>query len=116
MNTFQCILATSELESFVIFLYADLQWTTGLVSGGSRGFGGTEALAGYNAGDRINSYTLPGSQTSDVLKLTKTSNVDIPGTWVFKVGRGTQIQKRSGCKKVRGSIVNMYVGICDKKL
>ena len=88
MNTFQCILASSELESFVIFLYADLQWTTGIISGGSRGVGGNAALAGYNAGDRINSYTLPGSQTSKVVKLTRTSNVGIPGTWVFKIGKG----------------------------
>ena len=88
MNTFQCILATSESESFVIFLYADLQWTTGSASSGSRGFGGNAALAGYNAGDRINSHTLEGSQTSRILKLTRTSNVGIPGTWIFKVGQG----------------------------
>ena len=89
MNTFQCILATSEVESFVIFLYGDLQWTTGSASGGYRGAGGNAALAGYNAGDYINSYTLPGSQTSEVVKLTRTSNVGIPGTWIFKVGKGT---------------------------
>ena len=88
MNTFQCILATSEEESFVIFLYADLQWTTGDSSLGSRGLGGIKALAGYNAGDWINSFTIDGSQSSTILKLTKTSNVDIPGTWIFKVGQG----------------------------
>ena len=88
MNTFQCILATSELESFVIFLYADLQWTTGDKSFGNDGLGGTEALAGYNAGDLINSYTIAGSQTSRIINLTTTSNVGIPGRWVFKVGQG----------------------------
>ena len=88
MNTFQCVLATSELESFVIFLYADLQWTTGDNSGGFRGLGGTEALAGYNAGDRINSYTIAGSRTPRIINLTTTSNVGIPGTWIFKVGQG----------------------------
>ena len=88
MNTFQCILATSELESFVIFLYADLQWTTGDRSGGYHGFGGTEALAGFNAGDQINSYTLPGSLTSNITNITRISNIGIPGTWIFKVGQG----------------------------
>ena len=88
MNTFQCVLATSELESFVIFLYADLQWTTGDNSGGYDGLGGTEALAGYNAGDGINSYTIPGSLTSNITNIARTSNVGIPGTWIFKAGQG----------------------------
>ena len=88
MNTFQCILATSELESFVVFLYANLQWTTGDNSFGDDGLGGTEALAGYNAGDQINSYTIAGSRTSRIINLTRTSNVGIPGTWMFKVGQG----------------------------
>ena len=94
MNTFQCILATSDSESFVIFLYSDLQWTTGSASLGYRGLGRNEALAGYNAGDGINSYTIPGSQTSEILKLSRTSNVGIPGTWIFKVGKGTYVSYR----------------------
>ena len=88
MNTFQCILATSEEKSFVMFLYDELHWTTGLASGGRGGLGGFEALAGYNAGDGINSYTIDGSQSSSILKLTRTSNVGMPGTWIFKVGQG----------------------------
>ena len=89
MNTFQCVLATNELESFVMFLYADLQWTTGdYSSGGFDGLGGTEALAGFNAGNQINSYTLPGSRTPNIVDITKSSNVGIPGTWIFKVGQG----------------------------
>ena len=71
-----------------MFLYADLQWTTGDNSFGSDGLGGTEALAGYNAGDQINSYTIPGSLTSNITNIARTSNVGIPGTWIFKVGQG----------------------------
>ena len=71
-----------------MFLYADLQWTTGDRSRGSKGLGGIEALAGYNAGDGINSFTINGSRSSSVLNLIKTSNVGIPGTWIFKVGQG----------------------------
>ena len=91
MNTFQCVLATSELESFVMFLYADLQWTTGSNSGGTNGLGGIEALAGYNAGDQINSYSIPGSLTSSITNIARTSNVGIPGTWIFKAGQGTKL-------------------------
>ena len=88
MNTFQCVLATSEVESFVMFLYADLQWTTGDNSFGTDGLGGIKALAGFNAGDHINSYTIPGSRTSNITYITRASNVGIPGTWIFKVGQG----------------------------
>ena len=86
-NTFQCILATSLTESFVIFLYADgeIQWTTG----GSNGLGGIEALAGINAGDGVNHITIPGSLTPSIINITQTSNVGIPGVWMFQVGEGT---------------------------
>ena len=109
MNTFQCILATSEIESFVIFLYADLQWTTGDSSLGSRGLGGLiKALAGYNAGDRINSYTLPGSRTSRIVDIVKTSNVGIPGTWIFKVGEGSFYIRIMMCARMRV----LYTYVC----
>ena len=71
-------------------MYADgkIQWTTGDNSGGYNGLFGIEALAGYNAGDWINSYTILGSRTSNITNITRTSNVGIPGTWIFKVGQG----------------------------
>ena len=75
-----------------MFLYADLQWTTGDKSFGRGGLGGIEALAGYNAGDQINFYTLAGSQTSKITNIARTSNVGIPGRWIFKLGEGTYIK------------------------
>ena len=82
------MLAASESESFVIFLYNQLQWTTGDDSSGTDGLGGTEALAGINAGDGINSVTILGSLTSNIIKLVFTSNVDNPGVWILKLGQG----------------------------
>jgi len=78
------------VESFVIFLYADgrIQWTTGGNSGGFRGLGGTEALAGINAGDGLRFETLPGSLTTGIINIDKTSNVGTPGVWIFKVDTG----------------------------
>jgi len=77
----------------VIFLYADgqIQWTTGDSSGGTNGLGGTEAVAGMNAGDGINSITISGSLTPSIINITQTSNVDIPGVWIFKVNEGNII-------------------------
>ena len=82
------MLATSELESFAIFLYADLQWTTGDSSLGDDGLGGIEALAGINAGDGFNSATIPGSRTPNITNLVLTSNVGERGIWIFKIGQG----------------------------
>ena len=86
----QCVLASTLTESFVMFLYADgrIQWTTGDNSNGTNGLGGTEALAGINAGDGVNSITIPGSLTPDIINITQTTNVGIRGTWMFKVGEG----------------------------
>ena len=69
-------------------MYADgkIQWTTGDNSGGRSGLYGTEALAGYTAGNRINYYTISGSRTSSIINIARTTNVGIPGTWMFKVG------------------------------
>ena len=69
-------MASSQNESFVIFVYVDIRWTT-------------RALAGINAGDGINYITIPGSLTPSILDIEETSNVGIPGRWIFKVGEGT---------------------------
>ena len=99
-NTFQCVLATDGTNSFVIFLYDDIQWTTAeprpLSSSGSgnrlSGSGHSELLSdtfpaqvGFNAGDGVSFATIPGSRTEAVLNLTSTSNVDVPGLWIYRV-------------------------------
>ena len=86
-NTFQCVLGTDERRAYVIFLYADgeIQWTTGDASDGEGGFGGTPAQAGFNAGDGIRFFTVPGSRTSAIINITSTSNVNKPGVWIFRI-------------------------------
>ena len=76
-NTFQCVFATSATESFVLFLYAD-----------GRIQRGNSALAGFNAGDGINYETVPGSRTLSIATISRTTNVGIPGIWMFKVDEG----------------------------
>ena len=74
-------------------MYAEggIQWTTGDISGGIDGLGGTEALAGINAGNGINHVTVPGSRTPSIINITRTSNVGIPGVWMFWIGNGTYV-------------------------
>ena len=81
VNTFQCILASSHNGSFAIFVYDNIQWPT---SGG-------EALAGINAGDGANHITIPGSLTPSISNIEGTSNIDVPGIWVFRVGEGNHM-------------------------
>ena len=73
----------------MIFLYADgeIQWTTGDASGGANGMGGTPAQVGFNAGDGVNYAAVPESRTSEIINITTTSNIGIPGVWAFQVNR-----------------------------
>lgn len=92
------MLATDGITSFVIYQYADgeIQWTTSIDSGGMDGFGGNAALVGYNAGDGIRYETVPESMTAEIINITTTSNVGIPGVWVFQVDGREMIDCTSG--------------------
>lgn len=72
--------------------YDRLLWTTGDASGGSGGFGGTPAQAGFDAGDGTNFLALPGSFTGSVVNLQNTTNtpanVDIDGLWAIAIRNG----------------------------
>ena len=92
-NTFQAVLATDGLRSFVLYLYADgeIQWTSGDSSHGIHGIGGTSPQVGFNAGDGIRHTAIPTSYISAIINVTQTSNVDIPGMWVFRVDGETVV-------------------------
>ena len=69
-------------------MYADgrIQWTTGDNSGGRNGIYGIEALVGINAGNGIDHYVVSGSRSSSISNIARSTNVDILGTFIFKVG------------------------------
>lgn len=91
-NSFQLIVtpagAAGSGDFDVEFRYGLCQWTTGDASGGVGGLGGTPAQAGIDHGDAVNSVSLPGSRTADVLYLCTSSNVGIPGVWRMQVRAG----------------------------
>lgn len=97
VNNFQLVLRdrsadTNNAGDFDIeFRYDLLQWTTGDASGGSGGFGGTPAQAGFEAGDGVNFFAIPGSFTSSVLDLQNQTNVSGGGSglWQFAIRNGT---------------------------
>ncbi|XP_034295400.1 sushi, nidogen and EGF-like domain-containing protein 1 isoform X1 [Pantherophis guttatus] len=88
VNTFQIVLITDGLLSFTIFNYESITWTTGMhaSSGGNlAGLGGIAAQAGFNAGDGKRYFNIPGSRTDDIVDVEMTTNVGIPGRWVFRI-------------------------------
>ena len=78
-------MASGNTESFIMFIYVNggIQWITSDV------YGRIVTLAGISAGDGVNSEFLDGSLTPSIVNITQTSNVGIPGVWMFKVGEGT---------------------------
>lgn len=59
---------------YVVFIYSDIQW------------GRDQAVIGFNAGDHIRSFTLPGSPCIGADRnLESSSNVGRSGTYVFRV-------------------------------
>lgn len=94
LNSFQMSL-TNRDDVFpgdfdVEFRYHRCQWTTGDITGVD-GFGGSPAVAGFDAGNRLDFEVVPGSHTPAVLNLCTTSNVGEPGVWRFTVRSGSVI-------------------------
>ena len=100
-NSFQVAISrdASGENSFAMFNYAKLEWSTAYLTGGSRytglRSGDSEdgrykpALAGFAAGDG-KTYNLPGSGTSSWRELSNSSNCGTPGRWVFKISQDIQ--------------------------
>ena len=67
-NTFQAVIATDGLETFVLFIYADIEWGDG-------------ATVGFNAGDGNRSIVV----TTQPLDLETGSNVGVTGLYINRV-------------------------------
>ena len=76
------MLVTDGSLSFAIFLYGEIQWTAG---DSEKIHGGTPALVGVNAGDDNRQFNVSESLTSDIINITTTSNIGVPGVWIFQV-------------------------------
>ncbi len=72
MNTFQVVMSTDGQISFLTFLYADIQWIDGVIG------------AGIDIPGTRNDLFIPGS-FFDARILPTTSNVGVPGMWMYRV-------------------------------
>ena len=65
-------MATDGDTSFVFLIYVDIQW-------------GSSAQIGFNAGDGVRSFTVPGALTSQTLNFETMSNIGVPGVFIYRV-------------------------------
>ena len=99
-----------------MFLYLDdgINWVTGDVSGGTNGFGGTEAYVGFNSGGTSPTYfAVEGARTPAVVNIETTSNVNIAGLWIFQVNKANIITTDGEYISVVSSIIyyhHYYLG------
>ena len=94
------MLATNGFDTFATFLYADglIQWTSSDDSGGVNGLGGNAARVGYNSQDGSNYFTISESGTAAIINITQTSNINIPGIWMFRVSDQGEVLDRNYAK------------------
>ncbi len=78
-------MATDDQASYVTFLYNDIQWTD---------LG--HALAGINGGDGNRALTIRNSLSDAITNLVTTSNVRMPGVWMYKVDSSAIIDPGAG--------------------
>jgi hypothetical protein len=73
----------------VEFRYYQCEWETGDASGGTGGFGGTQAQVGFDAGNSVDFVSVPGSRMAGISTvMCDMSNVEDPGVWRFRIRRG----------------------------
>jgi hypothetical protein len=98
INSFQVVLITDEKHSFAMFNYGGLGWSK---EGNYMYSGLTDAVAGYNAGDNVNFYAIPGSMQPTILQVAQTTNVGLKGRWMFRVDSAA-IEAGSTCETEPG--------------
>ena len=71
-NTFQVVIATDGEETFVFFIYGDIEW-------------GNNANIGFDAGDGTRSFMVPVALTPQSINVEDGSNVDVTGLYIYRV-------------------------------
>ena len=71
-NIFQVVIATDGQQTFVFFIYGDIEW-------------GEDANIGFDAGDGTRSFMLPGALTNQSVNVEDGSNVDVRGLYIYRV-------------------------------
>ncbi|NIS29877.1 MAG: hypothetical protein GWO04_07890 [Actinobacteria bacterium] len=96
----------------VEFRYNRCEWETGDASDGSGGFGGTEAQAGFDAGNGTDFVEIMGSRDAGIAnRLCTQSNVGETGVWRFQIRSGTVL-----CPDAGDACDTGMMGVCGEGL
>jgi len=96
----------------VEFRYNVCGWETGDASGGSGGFGGTPAQAGFDAGNLVDFVSIMGSRMPGIsTELCTDSNVGMPGIWRFSVRGGGVVCPGTGDVCDTGGVGACGIGV-----
>ena len=80
------MIATDEVHSYVMFNYANINWTTSTAFGGFSGHGGSQnAKIGFNGGSGTGFYHLPYSGESNSYNLARFGSTNTAGRWLARV-------------------------------
>ena len=74
-NSLQVVMATDGQASFVFFIYRNITWGI--------------ANIGFNAGDGVRFFMVPGALTSQTRSIENGSNVNILGLYIYRVDQNT---------------------------
>ena len=89
-----------------------MQWTTGDASEGVDGLGGNAARVGFSAIDSVNIFNVSESGTAEIINITQTSNIHMPGVWMFHVSSGGMYICMYVCMYVcKNAIANLHTVI-----
>ena len=70
-NSLQVVIASDGEAAFVFFIYSNIEWGI--------------ANIGFNAGDGVRSFMVPGALTAQTTNIDMGSNVNISGLYVYRV-------------------------------
>ena len=76
----------SNNGTFVHFVYSKLRWNDNAIVNISSLVFAMQIQAGFNTADRQpTQFKLPGSGTTDAVRLANNSDIGIPGEWLFRI-------------------------------
>jgi len=110
-DTFQCVLVTDGVDSFVLFLYESIEWIGG--------YGDNYVSVGLDAGDRERFHSLfsPRDNTSDpnvphAIDIDSMSNVGLAGVFMFSVGSASvqDVSNSGNCSHDAKMFVSPVIG------
>uniref|UniRef100_A0A915HJU4 Mucin-like protein n=1 Tax=Romanomermis culicivorax TaxID=13658 RepID=A0A915HJU4_ROMCU len=104
-NTFQLLVATDEIRTYVVLNYANINWTSSTAAGSLNGHGGKQsAMVGFNGGNGTGWFNLPWSADGNSYKLVQYGSTQVAGRWMARVDEEIEY---GGCSNDSVGILQM---------